>query len=80
VDDATGLKSVFDFKLELPKPQDNPAGPAGGDTPGAEASEPGSFEAALSNALQDQLGLKLEARKIRQDVLVIDRAEKPPEN
>jgi uncharacterized protein (TIGR03435 family) len=80
VDDATGLKSVFDFKLELPKPQDNHAGPAGGDTQGAEASEPGSFEAALSNALQDQLGLKLEARKIRQDVLVIDRAEKPPEN
>jgi uncharacterized protein (TIGR03435 family) len=30
--------------------------------------------------LEDQLGLKLEARKIPLEVLVIDGAEKPPEN
>jgi len=79
VDDATGVKGVFDFKLELP-PRDNRPEPAGGDTPGADASDPASFAVALSHALEDQLGLKLEARKIPLEVLVIDRAEKPPEN
>ena len=79
LDDATGVTSVFDFKLELP-PQDNRATPPSGDTPGAEASDPASFGAALSHALEDQLGLKLEARKVQQEVLVIDRAEKPAEN
>jgi uncharacterized protein (TIGR03435 family) len=79
VDDATGVTSAFDFKLELP-PQDNHTAPASGDTPGAVALDPASYEAALSNALQDQLGLKLEARRVPQEVLVIDRAEKPPEN
>ncbi|MGA3238278.1 MAG: TIGR03435 family protein [Bryobacteraceae bacterium] len=79
VDDATGVKGVFDFKLELP-PRDNRTEPAGGDTPGAGASDPASFATSLSHALEDQLGLKLDARKIQQEVLVIDRAEKPPEN
>ena len=79
VDDATGVASVFDFKFEFP-PQENRAAPASGDAPGAEASDPASYQAALSHALEDQLGLKLEARKVQQEVLVIDRAEKPPEN
>jgi uncharacterized protein (TIGR03435 family) len=35
---------------------------------------------ALLAALQDQLGVKLEMRKLPLDVLVIDRAEKPSEN
>jgi len=79
VDDATGLTRVFDFKFELP-PQENRTAPSAGDTPGAEAADPAAFSAALSMALQEQLGLKLEARKIPIEVLVIDRAEKPPEN
>lgn len=72
VDDATGTTSVFDFKFEFP-PHDNRETPASGD-------DPGSYAAALSAALQDQLGLKLEGRKIPLEVLVIDRAEKPAEN
>jgi uncharacterized protein (TIGR03435 family) len=79
VDDATGLASVFDFKFEIPL-QDNHAAPPSGDNPDAEASDPASFGAALSHALEDQLGLKLEACKIPVEVLVIDRAEKPVEN
>jgi len=35
---------------------------------------------ALFAALQDQLGVKLEMRKVPIDVLVIDKAEKPAEN
>jgi uncharacterized protein (TIGR03435 family) len=35
---------------------------------------------ALSTALQEQLGLKLEAKTDKVDVLVIDRLERPAEN
>jgi uncharacterized protein (TIGR03435 family) len=72
VDDASGVTSVFDFKFELP-PQEGRTAPVVGD-------DPGSFAAALSAALQDQLGLKLEGRKIPVEVLLVDRAEKPAEN
>ena len=37
-------------------------------------------QSALFAALQQQLGLKLESRKLPVDLLVIDRAEKPTEN
>ncbi len=38
------------------------------------------LQSALLAALQQQLGLKLEMRKLPVDLLVIDRAEKPSEN
>jgi uncharacterized protein (TIGR03435 family) len=68
----TGLEGNYDFKLEwTPDP-----GPAAPDGQPAEASAGTS----LFSALQQQLGLHLEATKGPVDVLVIDHADKPAEN
>jgi uncharacterized protein (TIGR03435 family) len=37
-------------------------------------------QSALFEALQSQLGLKLESRKLPIDLIVVDKAEKPSEN
>jgi len=51
-----------------------PGGPGGGDGPHA-ATEPAL---TLAQALDEKLGLKLEARKSSADMFVIERAEKRP--
>lgn len=63
--DETGLKDAYDFKLQF--------------VDRAEAA-PGSAVAGIFSALQQQLGLKLEARKVPMKMLVIDGAEKPGGN
>jgi uncharacterized protein (TIGR03435 family) len=66
--DQTDLKGVFEVKLEWSpdvNPQDEPAADNG--------TKPSIF-----TAIQEQLGLRLEARKLPVDVLVVDRAEKVP--
>lgn len=68
VQDQTGLKGAFDFKLEW-APDELSAGPEGA------AARTG---ASLFTAIQEQLGLKLEARKGPVEVLVIDRIERAP--
>jgi uncharacterized protein (TIGR03435 family) len=66
--DNTGLADNYDFKLEwMPDP-------------GASAPEESSLGPSLFTALQQQLGLRLEATKGPVDVLVIDRVERPGEN
>ncbi|HEY4360705.1 MAG TPA: TIGR03435 family protein [Bryobacteraceae bacterium] len=62
VQNQTGLKGVFDMKLEWTINPDDPA-----DT-----------RTALLTALQEQLGLKLEARKITIDAVVVDHIERVP--
>lgn len=64
VQDETGLKGVFDFKLEW-----QPEGPRSSEAPTLPS---------LFTALQEQLGLKLETRKTAVEVLVIDHIEKAP--
>jgi len=65
VEDMTGLKRLYDFRLQL----------AGGPAP-LGASDPLD---TLPNALEN-LGLKLEARTQPVDVVVVDHAEKPSPN
>ena len=69
--DKTGLTGGYDFELEYTP--DLPGGqpPAAG----ANANLPSMF-----TALEEQLGLKLEATRGPVEVLVIDRVERPTEN
>ena len=72
--DKTGLNGKFDISLEfafdqsiqLSRQPDSPA--------------PETSASSIFTAIQDQLGLKLEAQKGPVEVLVIDRAGKPVEN
>ena len=73
----TKLEGLYDFDFKWtnefaarggPPPAGPPPAPAPGDEP------------TLVTALQEQLGLKLDARRATVDVLVIDSIEKPTEN
>ena len=72
--DETGLTGEYDFKLDLPlgarpgAPTSQAAGPV-------EASDPAP---SIFEALENQLGLRLEQRKAPLDVVVIDHIEKVP--
>ncbi len=76
--DNTGYAGYFDFQLEfsreLTATDSRPTGDARLATP-TDTSEPSIF-----NALQEQLGMKLEATKGPVEVLVIDHVEKPDAN
>jgi uncharacterized protein (TIGR03435 family) len=65
----TGLKGRYDFNLHW---NDAATGSSQTEVNSESASEPSLF-----NAIQDQLGLKLEPRKAPMEVLVIDHLEKP---
>ena len=69
--DRTGLSERFDFNLEW-NPNDSIGDPAA--TPAAE------FAPSLLAALDEQLGLKLEAQRAPIDYLVIDSAEPLTDN
>jgi uncharacterized protein (TIGR03435 family) len=68
--DMTQDPHAFDFSLRW--------APEGEVQTGASATA--SDEGSLFTALQEQVGVKLESRKVPVDVLVIDRAELPSEN
>jgi uncharacterized protein (TIGR03435 family) len=77
VADHTGLSGVFDVDLRfngedlagLPPP------PAGADRPA-----PATDAVSLFTAIQEQLGLKLDAQRGPIDVVVVDHAEQPTED
>ncbi len=70
VTDATGLKGKYDFAFYWITPR------MVAPTPEGDASDPAG--PSLFAALQDQLGLKLESKKVTLDVTVVDHAEKTP--
>ena len=72
--DLTGIKGVFDLKLEWTPDEVQSRG-----KPAAEAAEPSSGP-SIFTALQEQLGLKLEKQKAPAEMIVIDKLEKPAEN
>jgi uncharacterized protein (TIGR03435 family) len=76
VEDKTGLTGLYDFTLQLGgQGHDSPAsGPDA--TPSADAPTGPS----IFTAIQEQLGLKLEAEKGPVQVLVIDHIEQPAAN
>jgi len=77
VTNETTLEGQYDFDFRW----SNEFGPRGGPPPAGPAPTPApGDEPALVTALQEQLGLKLDARRATVDVLVIDSVEKPSEN
>jgi uncharacterized protein (TIGR03435 family) len=76
--DATGLEGAWDFTINfsgigLLRGGGNPGQPAGG----ASASDPNGA-LSLPDAVNKQLGLKLETQKRMVPVLVIDHIEEKP--
>jgi uncharacterized protein (TIGR03435 family) len=70
--DQTGLKGVYDFSLDVGPGADNKAREAGKPVTAAPPDPGPTIFAAF-----DQIGLKLESRKMPVQVIVIDRAELP---
>lgn len=73
--DKTGLKGNFDFDLAW-RPDGTQFGGQGGTLPAA--ADPN--RADIFTAMQEQLGLKLDAEKGPGEVIVIDKVEKPSDN
>ncbi len=75
--DMTGLPGTYDFKLDL-RPY---VAARQSDAPLVNRDTPGMTDALIdvaTAALQEELGLKLEQRKVRLEVLVVDQADKTP--
>ena len=90
--DKTGLKGNYDYKLEFapenmpggmmmgpPPPPPSSGGPSAGTPSGPMADMAAEPAPSLAAALQQQLGLHVESRKTTVDIIVIDSADKTPE-
>ena len=85
--DKTGLAGKYDFTLGY-APENTPAilkaggppppPPSGPNAAPGAAASPDDLEPTLTTAIQQQLGLRLDAKKIQLDTLVIDKADKTP--
>jgi uncharacterized protein (TIGR03435 family) len=74
--DKTGLKGLYDLKLQWTPDGPAPVGPGGPEAaPPVDPNGPSIF-----TAVQEQLGLKLDSAKGPVEVLVIDSVQKPTEN
>ena len=73
--DKTGLTGVYDLDLKW-TPEQEPPGPDGT----AQQPQPSSDGGSLYTAVQEQLGLKLDAQRGPVEVLVIDSVQRPIED
>ncbi len=73
--DRTGLTDHFAFTPEFTLDAAALPRPAGVDLPAPASNVPSLFQ-----ALQEQLGLKLESDKGPAEILIVDSAERPTEN
>src|SRR6185312_14299086 len=74
--DETGIKGTYQLEWDCPMPTPRPRAP--GDADGMLPSDPQGVSPLVESL--NALGLKLEERKMPQDVYVIDHIEKPSEN
>jgi uncharacterized protein (TIGR03435 family) len=81
--DGTGLTGKYDFQLEFSG--DTPAGmgpmlppPGGGINPPSNTDSPEDLAPALPTALQQQLGLRLESKKIPLPTITVEKADRVP--
>jgi uncharacterized protein (TIGR03435 family) len=79
--DSTGLRGAWDFTVEYDTPTSlESLGLARGPGPSGQAAEP-TGRVLFAEAIEKQLGLRLEMRKRPEPILVIDHiADKPAEN
>jgi uncharacterized protein (TIGR03435 family) len=68
--DRTGLLAKYDFSLDLTPYM------SGDSQPGQRPD----IATMMITAIQEQLGLKLESRRMQTEVLVVDHLAKPSEN
>jgi bla regulator protein BlaR1 len=78
--DHTGLSGRFDFKLEWMHEANNATAAGTGGPAGPLSNDSQTAGPTFLEALNDQLGLKLEAGKAPVPLLVIDHVERPSEN
>jgi len=79
--DKTGLTGIYNFKLKWTRVRSQSAVPPGNSANGqAPVAASDSIGPTLLEALQDQLGLKLESGKGPVEAIVIDHIEKPSGN
>jgi uncharacterized protein (TIGR03435 family) len=74
VQDETGLKGVFDFKLEWEPDADA----SSANVDGTSESTVARAGPSIFTAIREQLGLRLEPRKGPVEVIVIDHIESTP--
>ena len=76
VANETAIVGRFDFFLDFePEPQASRMSEKNNPISASDSTRPSLF-----TALQDQLGLKLESKKVPVEMLIIDRVERPSEN
>jgi bla regulator protein blaR1 len=78
--DLTGIKGVFDLKLQWTPDASQSRGPGENkEVPSTDVAADSSGPSVFT-ALQEQLGLRLESRKVQAETFLVDHVERPSEN